>query len=397
MKKFAKLSLIVSLALSSSVYADSLEEAFKASKVSGEIKSEYSSSNFLGQAESDGIFALGGNLGAVSGSYYGFKLGATFQTSHVVDLDKNGDVFGTAGNDALDVQGSVLSEAYLQYSIANTTFKAGRQYIQTPLVSSGIDGKSSQSLVKDSFEAYIVANTDIPDTTVVAGYVSKYQAKRDATGDVGSFDKFEDGAYTIYVKNKSIKDLTFTVQYLDIQGATSLGDKDALYFQVDYKLGMHTLSAQYLKSTENSVDGQAFGLMSSGALGIGKLGYIVAYNSSTEDAPVYVGAGTGTSDTLFTAMPVNGGGVPSRPNTDTLVGGIIVPVAGATVIAYGGQSSRDIGLGNVKAMGAMVIYPYNKNFLVKVNYEHVNLENTVPGVIPDANTDVARVYLSYKF
>lgn len=392
MTKFVKLSLIASLALSSSVFADSLEEAFKASKVSGEIRSEYSNSNFLGQSKSDSIVAAGGSLGIVTGSYNGLTLGVTLQTSHVIDLTNNGDVLGAAGNDALDVQGSVLSESYLQYSLSKTTFKAGRQYIYTPLVSTGLDGKSSQSLIKDSFEAYIVTNTDIANTTVVAGYVSKYQAKRDATGGVGGFDKFADGAYTVYAKNTSIKDVTLTAQYLDVQGLTTAGDKDALYLQVDYKLGMHTLSAQYLKSTENNVDGQAYGLMSSGALGIGKLGYIVAYNASTEDAPVYVGAGTGTSDTLFTAMPVNGGGVPARANTDTLVGGVIVPVAGATVIAYGGQSSRDIGLGDVKAMGAIVIYPYGKNFLLKANYEHVTTQNVFT-----EDTNVARVYLSYKF
>jgi len=402
MKKFAKLSLVASLALSSSVFADSLEEAFKASKVSGEIRSEYSSSNFLGQSESDSIFAVGGSLGVVTGSYYGFKLGATFQTSHVVDLSNDSGVFGDSplSNDALDVQGSVLSESYLQYTISNTTLKAGRQYIYTPLVSTGLDGKSSQSLIKDSFEAYLLTNTDIPDTTVIAGYVSKYQAKRDANGDVGNFESFEDGAYTLYVKNTSIKNLTIQAQYFDLDGKTAAADKDALYFQADYKIGTHTISAQYLKSTDKSQaneDGQAYGLMSSGALGIGKLGYLVAFNQTSDDGPVYTGAGTGTSDTLFTAMPVNGGGVPARADTTTLVGGVVIPVAGVTLIPYVGQSSRDIGLGDVVAMGAIAIYPYGKHFLLKANYEHVNLENTVPGLIPDENTDVVRLYLSYKF
>ncbi len=403
MTKFAKLSLAASLLLGSSLYANTLEQAFKASKVKGEIRVEYSNSNFLGQSKSDGISAVGGNLGVITGSFYGFSIGATFQTSHVINLTNHNNVFsGTPPlhNDALDVQGSVLSEAYLNYTFKNTSLKVGRQYIYTPLVSTALDGKSSEGLIKDSFEAYILTNTDIPDTTVTAGYISKYQPKRNATGDFGTFQNLEDGAYTVYIKNSSVKNLTLTAQYLDINGKTTASDKDALYIQADYKIGSHTLSAQYLTSTDKSQtnqDGQAFGVRATGALGIGKLGYYFGFNTTSNDGPVYYGAGTGTSDTLFTAVPVDGGGVPARANTDTVVGAIVVPVAGVTLIPYIGESFRDTGLGNVVAVGALAIYPYGKHFLVKADYEHINLENTVPGVIPDQNTDVARLHLSYKF
>ena len=76
-----------------------------------------------------------------------------------------------------------------------------------------------------------------------------------------------------------------------------------------------------------------------------------------------------------------------------IVGGIIAPILGSTVIAYAGHSaSKTHPSGDVDAIGAMMIYPVNKNFLLKVNYEHVETEK----VFKD-DTDTTRVYLSYKF
>ncbi len=50
-----------------------------------------------------------------------------------------------------------------------------------------------------------------------------------------------------------------------------------------------------------------------------------------------------------------------------LLGGIIAPIADATVISYAGKSSsKSHALGDVDAIGAMVIYPISKNFLLKI-------------------------------
>jgi hypothetical protein len=397
MKK--NLSLITALLLTAPLFADNLSDAFSNGKIKGEIKSVYSNSNFLGKSTSDDIATIGGSLGYKTADFYGFSAGATFQASHVISDDNNNNVFISD----LDASGAVLSEAYLEYKLSNTSIKAGRQYIYTPLVSTAIDGKSSESLLKDSFEAYLLTNNDIPNTTIVAGYVDKYQAKTSNDSDTADFEEFEDGAYTLYIKNNSIENLELQAQYLNIDAINSNQDISNLYFQADYKIGLHTISAQYLSSKDESKgsdfeDGELYGLKASGALGIGKLGYIVAFNSSTKDGDVNLGAGAGTSDTAFTAMPVNGGGVPTRANTDTLVGGIIVPILDVTTVGYAGYSWSDGGLGDVSAVGAMAIYPFYKNFLLKVNYEHVEIENTIiPAGIEDGNTDVTRVYLSYNF
>jgi hypothetical protein len=394
MKK--NLSIITSLLLSAPLFADNLSDAFTNSKVNGEIKAAYVDSNFLGAANSDDISAIGGNINLKTGSFYGLSAGVTFQSSSIINKDITS---GGTKADSFNGSGAVMSEAYLNYIIANSSFKIGRQFINTPLVSSALDGKSSEALIKDSFEAYTLINTDIPNTTLVASYVDKYQALTDASGNIGTFKQAEDGAYTIYAKNTSIQNLTLQAQYLKLNSTTTGNDKNALYFQADYQFGPQTLSAQYLASTDKSQassaqDGKLFGLKASGPLGISNFGYLIAYNSSTDkNGSVYSGVGEGTSDTPFTAVPVHGGGVPTRPDTDTLVGALVLPAADTTFIPYYGKSfSKTHVLGDVIAYGAMFIYPVAKNLLFKINYERVECEKIIT-----KDTNTTRVYLSYKF
>lgn len=406
MRKITKLSLVTILGLSSTLCADTLEEAFKSSKVSGEIKTAYVNSNFLGSSKADKVTAVGGSLSIKTGSMYGLKAAATFQSSSVLNdgidyVDRGSlDVNGASKKvNSFNASGSVLSELYLEYAISNTTLKLGRQFMTTPLVSTAIDGKSSEAIVKDSFEAYVLTNTDLPNTTIIAGYIDKYQAQSDGNGDIGTFTQLEDGAYTIYAKNTSLKNLTFEGQYLKVKGQVSTGDKEVSYVQADYDLSGHVLSGQYLASSDksqasNAQDGKAFGLRATGPLGLGKLGYVLCYNGSTDkNAALYTGLGEGADNVLFTAMPVHGGGVPSRADTDTVVGAVIVPVASTMVIPYLGKSySKTHALGDVTAYGGMFIYPATKNLLIKAEYEHVKVENLI-----SEDTDTTRIYLSYKF
>ena len=388
-----------SILLATPVLAESIDEAFKNSKVKGEVKAAYVDSNFLGSAESDSVSALGGNLNLITGEFYNTKAGVTFQSSSILDKSLKNATTSDRTN-YFYASGSVLSEAYLEYVQKETSVKIGKQFIYTPLVSTGLDGKSSESIIKDSFNGYILTNSSIENTTIVLGYVTSWQAQSDSSGNVGDFADVEDGAVTLYLKNTSAQNTTIQAQLLQVSGKTSSGDKDALYLQADYQLGKQTLSAQYISSTDKSKattaqDGKAIGLKATGPLGISNLGYLVAYNSSMDDnGAVYAGAGEGTTETLFTAMPVHGGGVPAREDTDTLVGALVVPTPAATIIAYGGQSTSSTNaLGDVTAYGAMAIAPLAKNLLLKVNYEHVEVEK----VFTTHDTDTSKVYLTYSF
>jgi len=385
MKKITNLSLIASMAICSSLYADSLEEAFKNSKVSGEIKVQYFDKQSPVDGKNDSISVIGGNLGIVTGSLNGLTAGLTFQTTHILsrDIEGSNDYLGT-----MDASGSVLSESYLAYTLGKTTAKIGRQYITTPLVAG-----SGSRMIKESFEALLLSNTDLPDTTIVAGYVSKFQGRTDGDRSPGKFNSFEDGAYTLYVKNKSIKDLTLQAQYLDVRGNTSATDKDVLYVDGTYNAGFATIAAQVIDSSNGDVDGTMYGLKVSGNVSTVNLTGI--YTTTKDDGEVYPGAGNG-ADGAFTALPVHGGGVTYKANTDTMVAVAATQISGATIAAYVGQvkSPDNNNLGGsdkIDAYGGFVSYAFNKNLSAKVMYENASFSD----VLEDSNA--LRVYTSYKF
>lgn len=259
MNKVIKKSLIAVIALTSistsSFAADTLVEAFTNGKVKGDIKSYYFDENYDSANKSDNsIWVNGGSLNYVTDSFMGLKLGTTFQTAHVASVDDD----TSKQAKTMDGSGSVLSEAYLDYTYKNTNFKGGRQFISLPL----IDGSGSR-LIKESFEGYFVTNTDIPDTSISLGKVTKYQTRTDSVtsqtnsasfsntdvndGDVGGFNKIgTDGAVSLYIENKSIKNLTLQGHYVDF-----IDEVQALYVDGEYKFGGEFkpfVAAQYYNS-----------------------------------------------------------------------------------------------------------------------------------------------------
>jgi len=284
MKKIAKLSLATAIAITgftSSVYAaDSISEAFSNGKVKGSVKSYYFAQTFDDVTKDDSsIWANGGSLNFVTDSYKGLVLGTTFQTSHVTSID---DTAG-ATKSSMDAQGSVLSEAYLQYTYDNTTFKGGRQFISTPLLAG-----SGSRLIKEAFEAYLVVNTDISDTTLVAGVITKYQTRTDGAGDVGNFDKIgTDGVRTIYVKNKSIANLTVQAQYADVVDTAV-----DIYVDAKYDFGPVYVASQYYNTNYDAAgtqDSSMYGLKVGG--NINALDLFAGYTSTDDDGDVLRGLG----------------------------------------------------------------------------------------------------------
>lgn len=213
------LSIIASvMILGTSVFASSntLEEAFKHSEITGELKAYYFA-NKNDQGDKDSILTSGVSIGFKTDSLYGFSLGITAQGSsspfadNGAKEDYNSHMYGP---------GAVLSEAYLAYNVGKTTLQIGRQFIDTPLISG-----SGSRVIKESFEGITLVNTDIPDTTITAGYVQKFQARTaDGDYDAPKFTKtfktgssialdLDNGAYTTSIVNKSIHGLTLTGAY----------------------------------------------------------------------------------------------------------------------------------------------------------------------------------------
>ena len=302
--KLAKLSLaamVVAGLASSSFAADTLADAFKNGKVSGELRAWYFDREGSPTAAETAaastrvnadIFNVGVILGYVTDSFYGFKLGATIQSNYApfadsdAKADFNTDEYGS---------GAVLSEAYIQYSIGNTTAKVGRQFISTPLVNG-----SGSRMIKQAFEGAVLLNTDLPQTTLAAGVVTKYQGRTSSSltgtqgvstsndGDVADFTSLESlvdaYAYTLLAINKSIPGTTLTAQWAGLDNYADFYYLEAAYAGKAGEIS-YGLAANYeLKSPDSGEDGTMYGAKVD--FGYGDLKTYVAYTKVTDDASV---------------------------------------------------------------------------------------------------------------
>ena len=340
--KLAKLSLaaiVVAGLTSSSFAAETLADAFKNGKVTGELKAYY----FDRDKAEDGhesLFTTGVTLGYKTASFYGLGANFTFQgnsSPFASTAEKTmfaGDEYGT---------GAVLSEAYLSYTLGKTTALLGRMFLDTPLVAS-----SGSRMTKQAFEGAAIINTDLPNTTLIAGYVQKFQGRTDGNGNIGKFSKamgtgsgfpeitlgnilpdgsdaslyVDNGAFTLAAINKSVPGLTLTAAYaqaMDVKNfdaGLTIDDVRIAYAEVAYegKAGSFTygLAAQYYYNKLSGVDSPVtldennlWGAKAS--LGYGAFGGYVAYtkvNNKTNGIGVISGLGGG-ADLAYTASPIN--------------------------------------------------------------------------------------------
>jgi hypothetical protein len=173
MRGTVSLSLLASALVVNAMAADSLESMFKEGKASGQIRYFYVDRDYSGDVSIHrNAMAIGGHLKYETAAWNGVNAGAAFYTTNGLGLRANkatnSEVDPTLlgkGNESY----SMLGEAYLQYKNGNTTLKGGRQKIDTPLA-----GSDDARMVPNLFEAYLLTNSDIKDTAIVAGHITKF-------------------------------------------------------------------------------------------------------------------------------------------------------------------------------------------------------------------------------
>ncbi|MDD3343891.1 MAG: OprD family outer membrane porin [Sulfurospirillaceae bacterium] len=446
--KFAKLSLaaiVVAGLTTSSFAADSLTDAFKNGKVKGELRAWYfdkdteklnsstaPTSVIHDAAKTGSIFDTAIILNYVTDSFKGFTLGATMQSSYSPFADTEAK---TAFKDDMWGSGAVLSEAYLGYKIKNTTTKIGRQFISTPIVNG-----SGSRIVKESFEGATVVNTDLPSTTVIAGFVDKFQGRTSAgmghaAGDAPSFEKRAiflgvsasttyafDNAYTIAVINKSIPNLTLTGQYAWVGDVNKVEDVDVYYTEAKYVLPMNGFklgfNANFRGSKTDLVTGTGVnaisydGTQTAGRISISELaGFGASFTAATTSSDDAVIAGMGNGASSYTATLVKASSPSLRANTDSYRLDLTydfskIGVNGLQGILQHGVANQD----RVKtaqtsadyssyAIGLTYAVPALKGLSLAVQYEKQEIETTrySNNTKFTADLDELRFRANYKF
>jgi hypothetical protein len=277
---------MVAMSIVSTASASSLMDALENGKASGVIQAyNFSKEGVAGQDNYD-ITTLGFDLSYETARINGFGAKATFQSSSSPWVDDAAEV-GAKGDMWGD--GAQLSEMYLSYKIDNTTAQIGRMYLATTLVSSSAGRVNTQA-----FQGATISNSDLPDTTVTLAYVNKYQNRTDGEGNIGTFEDIGgDGAYTISIKNQSIKDLTITAAYLD-----SVDTFTTTYLEAAYAFDNYGISTQYFNNKqEGDESSYLIGVQSTATFGAVDL--LAAYVTVDDTAYVTPGIGGG-SDIAYT-------------------------------------------------------------------------------------------------
>jgi hypothetical protein len=170
------ISLAAAAAIGTTAFgADTLAEAFSNGKVSGQFRTFYIDRDYDGGVTLHrSAIAAGGYLKYETAAYNGFSLGTALYTTNNFGIGADnlpgesldGTLFGE------DLKGyTILGEAYLKYNYENTMFKAGRQRLDTPMA-----GSDDARMLPNLFEAYLLTNTDLKDTTLIAAHVTKFAA-----------------------------------------------------------------------------------------------------------------------------------------------------------------------------------------------------------------------------
>lgn len=369
MKKVT-LSLVAAsiVASTGSFAASDLASAFKEGKASGQIRAFYITRDYDKRNETPtnatqdrSALALGGKLGYETAPLYGISAGAMFYTTNGMGVNNNNGfktdptLLGTGGTNSTTSTErpsvTYLGQAYLQGSFGKTTVKVGRQELNTPLA-----GMDDARMLPNLFEAAVVINKDVQDTTLIGAAVTRMSVGTFAngytqgsalalqsgygswykTGEFRTMSKIALGegvdnrpVYAVAAINNSIKGLT--LQVWDYYADDIL---NAIYAQADYKfkLGLDMV-ASYQFWNENGVGDKMAGNVKS-ALNAVKLAV-----TPMSGANVY-GAISKTEQQKGTGTTFNGGMITPWGGTPGFVQGTVTRLgymAGTTSWKIGGS------------------------------------------------------------
>ncbi|AXH10421.1 hypothetical protein CP960_04790 [Malaciobacter halophilus] len=273
MKK--QISLIASAAILSAtaVYADSnsIDEAFKNGKVSGDVSFHYQTWDRNGGEEDSSFSTPSVGLKYETDSFKGFSAAVGFRGNTQTSEKNHNDYENEMAED-----GSV-TEAYIHYENDTFAVRAGRQEIDLEWLGDYNDG------IVGILKA-------IPYTTLTAGYTNRQAAI--ALDEHGSFERFENKkennteAYVIDAKIEPLKGLVFNPYFYT---ADEIADYYGL--KADYDTDLFGLTAHYAASNEDNPkgadkmeDGSIYNL--EGRLNIDSFAFTAGYIKTDSDGAI---------------------------------------------------------------------------------------------------------------
>ena len=254
-KKKIALFLATMVGITGLQAAEDLSTMFSEGTTSGQIR-EFSISRSVEYTDSAKDYtrnanAIGGYLKFETADFKGLSLGTALYTTNGFYLDSPRDDYKKVDPTLLGSNNesySLLGEAYVQYKAGNTAFKGGRQKLNTPMA-----GADDARMIPNLFEAYVLSNTDVPDTTLVAAHVTRFAQ--------GTFGRAYDGGILAATAGYSAVDSRDQVGGFVNMGTYAIGQKtDGVSVAAAVYSGVENLKVQlwdyYAHDILNAVYGQ---------------------------------------------------------------------------------------------------------------------------------------------
>lgn len=307
------LTIITSL-VGSTFAAETIEKALKNGKVGGEAKIWYQTNDndadkHIFDSENS-WFDAGLRLGYNTDTYKGFGIGLNFYAVDDLAANENWANRSMMGVPH-DETWAWLGEAYLTYKIADTSARIGRQNIKSPLVNS-----DTWPVFPNNFEAALIKNRDLPDTTLTLGYVGDERWRGSERFDTSP--GYGDDVAMLGAVNKTIPNTTLTAYVYD----ADLYDTVAAYVEAKTKLCMFTLGAQYIliAPDDNPYEENTHAIAAKAGTKLGIADISLSYSYVTDGAlPAAKLSDNRTKTPLYTKTISGDGDIACRPDTESVM------------------------------------------------------------------------------
>ncbi len=138
------------------------------------------------------------------------------------------------------LNGGAITELYLTYGIGNTMIKVGRQTL--PKALSPLAFSESWNVFENTFEAALIVNSDIPNTTLVGAYVRGHNTHTDLN-DFNAGLLGDDGAFMLTAAYADAFNVTGSAYYLPDFG-NSGEDLIALWVDAGFNVSDFNIGVQ---------------------------------------------------------------------------------------------------------------------------------------------------------
>jgi len=248
-----------------------------------------------------------------------------------------------------NLSGGWVSELYLTYGMGNTSFKLGRQELPKSL--SPFAYTEDWNVLGNTFDAVLVVNTDLPNTTLVGAWVAKanlnampavsgFSLSTALFGDGGVMNQFhnlneQDGVFMLTAQNTSIENLTLTGSWYFASNFSPVDDLNIVWGDAQYNAGSFTVGIQGGSIMVDPLDDTtAFGAKV--ATTISDINVALAYSNVNDGTTGMFQVG-GTTSALYTNTVLNQftGGLLEHDSDKFVVSADMAALGGTISAAFG--------------------------------------------------------------